>query len=575
MMTAKKPSKIRKQKKTTKQISPIVTDQISAKRKAQKSGEQFRELADTLPHMVWTIEPDGRISYINKRWAQWTGFTIEEINKGKWSEVYHPDDLPKLAKEWENAFKSKKAFTWEYRIKNPGGGYSWFMGATLPIKDKKGKISRWIGTATNIDEKKQSEGNLAFLSEASKILSSSLDYKKTLNAVAKLAVPHIADWCAVELLGDNGQLQLVSVTHKDPAKVKWAKQLRKTNPPDMNAPTGLPNVLRTGKSELYPKITDELLVQSAKNKKELELLRKLNLTSVMIVPIRLGNKIIGGISFVTTETGRQYTKSDVAMAEELATRSGLAIESARLYKEMQKAVSLRDDFISIASHELKTPLTSLKMYTQLLSRQFTSKANGEAKNFFRKMDDQLNELTGLINDLLDISKIQHGKLEFKMENIDINELIKDTFEALYSTTKKFNIIIQGQVDRNVYGDRYRIFQVLTNLLTNAIKYSPKADKIVVRLESTKDKAIVSVQDFGIGIGKEDQGKIFDQFYRVTNPEEKITPGLGMGLYITNEIVRRHGGKLQVISEKGKGSTFSFTLPYGRIKAQKAPKFSQN
>lgn len=191
----------------------------------------------------------------------------------------------------------------------------------------------------DITARRNSERNFQFLAEASRILSSSLDYQTTHNNVAKLAVPEIADWCAIDILNEKG-MQLVAVAHKDPKKIKWAKELRKVNPVDMNAPTGLPNVIRTGKSEIYPTITDELLVKASRSKKELQLLRSLGFTSAMIVPLYNEKKCVGGITFVTTETRKHYTQDDLIMAEELANRASIALENAGLYKASQDAITL-------------------------------------------------------------------------------------------------------------------------------------------------------------------------------------------------------------------------------------------
>ncbi len=415
-----------------------------------------------------------------------------------------------------------------------------------------------------IAERKQIEQNLFFLAQASKILASSLDYQTTLANIAQLAVPHIADWCSVDMRTADG-IQQLAITHVDPEKVQWAKELNQKNPLDPNAPTGVPNVLRTGQPEFYPDISEELLMAAAHNEEELALIRKIGFTSAMIVPLLVQGKAIGAISFVSTESGRHYTQVDLTMAEELASRAALAIENAHLYSQAQEAIKIRDDFISIASHELKTPITSLKMYTQVLQKQVAKMGEEAMGRSLAKMDSQLNKLTALIGDLLNVSKIERGQLEFQEEQFDLNELVKETVEQAQLSTKKHTIDIEGSITQSVWGDKDRIGQVLTNLLSNAIKYSPQADRVIVRLLSRNDCAVVSIHDFGIGIDKQEQNKIFDRFYRVSDPEEKTYPGLGIGLYLSHEIIQRHGGKLTVTSEKGKGSIFRFTLPYQRNK----------
>lgn len=416
-----------------------------------------------------------------------------------------------------------------------------------------------------IAERKQIEQNLRFLSEASKLLASSLDYHTTLTHVTYLAVPHIADWCSVDMRTDEG-IQQLAVAHVDPEKVQWAKELNRKNPPDPHARTGLPNVLRTGRAEFYPEISDALLVASARNEEHLALARAIGFSSVMIVPLLIQNEAIGAITFVTAESGRHYTQADLSMAEELASRAALAIQNARLYSEAQKAIGIRDDFISIASHELRTPITSLKMYTQVLQKQLSKKGETSFNHSLSRMDAQLNKLTGLISDLLNISKIELGRLEFQEEWFNLDEVVKEACEAVQQIATKHTIHIEGSIVQPVWGDKDRIGQVVTNLLTNAIKYSPQAQKVVVRLQAEPDNALVSVQDFGIGIDSEHLNKIFTRFYRVSDPEEKTFPGLGIGLYLSYEIIKRHHGSVMVASKKGKGSVFSFSLPYKLLMA---------
>ena len=405
-----------------------------------------------------------------------------------------------------------------------------------------------------------SNENLRFLTEASNTLSSSLDYQTTLHQVARLAVPRIADWCIIDRYED-GKFRHVAVAHKDPKKVKWAREMRKKYPPDPNAPYGLYKVVRTGKSEFYPHISDEMLVKVAKDKEHLKLLRNVGFTSAMIAPIFVGKKCIGTTTFVSAKTERVYTQEDLVMAEELAQRAGVAIENALLYEEARRAIAVRDDFISIASHELKTPLTSLKIFLQVIQKQLARKGEEAMAKNLGKIDQEVNKLNLLVGDLLNISRLQHGRLEFTMEKIDLDALVRETVKVIQPTTKKHAIHIEGKIGQMITGDIERIKQVIINLLTNAIKYSPQADKILVKLTPQKDAAMVSIRDFGIGIDKEHQSKIFNLFYRAEGKQERTYPGMGIGLYISREIIKRHGGIMTVESEKGKGSEFSFTLPY--------------
>ncbi|MDN3579273.1 PAS domain S-box protein [Mucilaginibacter flavus] len=220
----------------------------------------------------------------------------------------------------------------------------------------------------------------------------------------------------------------------------------------------------------------------------------------------------------------------------------------------------KDEFIGIASHELKTPVTSIKAYTQVLERILAKKGDTQEAGMIRKMDAQLNRLTSLIADLLDVTKINSGRLQFNYTTFDFNALIAEVAEDLQRTTQKHTLIQNMQQTGQVYADRERISQVLVNLISNAIKYSPHSADIIIDTKLNNNEVLVSVQDFGIGISKAKQQKVFEQFYRVSGAKQHTFPGLGLGLYISSEIIKREGGRIWVDSEEGKGSIFYFALP---------------
>lgn len=227
----------------------------------------------------------------------------------------------------------------------------------------------------------------------------------------------------------------------------------------------------------------------------------------------------------------------------------------------RKEVELRkDDFVNMASHELKTPLTSMKLYLEILGKQVIQQKNPKSIRLIEHIHYQTERLQDIVRDLLDVSRIKTGKLTFSLEDFSIDEVVRETIDAVQQTTK--NTIIYKEKQRNhiVHADRFRIYQVLTNLLTNASKYSPDPTPIYVTLKKSQGKIQISIKDLGIGVAKSHHKKIFERLYQVTDLKEKTFPGLGIGLYISKEIIRRHKGKIWVESERGKGSTFYFTLP---------------
>lgn len=234
--------------------------------------------------------------------------------------------------------------------------------------------------------------------------------------------------------------------------------------------------------------------------------------------------------------------------------------SDRLKLEQQK-----DEFIAIASHELKTPITTLKAFVQILQKQLAEDPNRENLTFLKKMDDQLERLAALVKELLDVSRIESGIIPLHNGHFDFDQMVMGVIGDLQRISHRHHLIIRGSTGKKIWGDKNRLTQVITNLILNASKYSPTADKIIIHLLSNRHNVIVKVRDFGIGIAKEDQAKIFNRFFRVKGASGERFPGLGLGLYISTEIIRSHGGKIWVKSTPGKGSTFFFSLP---IKMQK-------
>jgi PAS domain S-box-containing protein len=268
-----------------------------------------------------------------------------------------------------------------------------------------------------------------------------------------------------------------------------------------------------------------------------------------------------------TLTGRSGTLPVLLSLNNMETDGGesisIVISDLSFQKEAQaqkKAIEQKDEFISIASHELKTPVTSIKGYIQLLRHDFQQEGNSRAESMLAKADLQVNKLSSLINELLDVKKIETGQLQFHEALFDLNELVEEITEESSRIINRHTIRCDLHGKCEIYGDRNKIAQVITNLLDNASKYSPPATDINVKVSVVSDKARCTVQDHGMGIPKDQQSKVFERFYRVSGESENTYAGLGLGLYISSEIIKRHKGCMGVESELGKGSTFYFELP---------------
>lgn len=309
--------------------------------------QRYRNLADAIPLIVWTAQPNGAVDYFNQWWFEYTGKSFEQTKGWGWQSVIHPDDRQRCLEDWRSVIQTGEGCGFEYRLQQADGIYRWHLGRAVPMRNENDEIVCWVGTATDINTQKQFQQTEHFLARASQELASSLDYQTLLQRVAALAVPEIADWCAVDVweedvVGPNS-INRLAVAHVDAGKIEWAKELQRRYPHDLNAKYGVGNVLRTGQSELYEEIPDSLLVETARDREHLEILRNIGFSSAMVVPMRVRGQTLGVITFVCSESGRKYSKSDLGLAEDLACRGALAIENARLYGEsQQKEAALRE-----------------------------------------------------------------------------------------------------------------------------------------------------------------------------------------------------------------------------------------
>jgi signal transduction histidine kinase len=234
---------------------------------------------------------------------------------------------------------------------------------------------------------------------------------------------------------------------------------------------------------------------------------------------------------------------------------------ARRYAEQQARI--RDHFIFVASHELKSPITSQKAYIQLLKRSFEKKKSSQEFGYLTKLEAQTDKLTSFVNDLLDVSKMSSRKLQYNFAPFIMQECVEEAIDSMRNLLATHKVILKGVSNRELYGDKDRVYQVLTNLLSNAIKYSPDGSRIIMSLSENRKGVTVSVKDFGIGIKDDHQKKIFNRFFRVSGNDESYFKGLGLGLYLSSQIIKKHKGKIWVESKEGKGSTFYFTIPFRR------------
>jgi signal transduction histidine kinase len=411
------------------------------------------------------------------------------------------------------------------------------------------------------EEAQAAERRASFLAHAGNMLAESLDLASTLKKVAEVSLPAFADWCVVDLMDDDGTIRRVTVETNDPNRREIARQMQAAAPRPEDK-FGVTTVLRSGKPLMASHIDPEAIEANVTDPPRLEVVRQIGIQAAMIVPMVVRGRSLGALTFIRTRTA-SYSPEDLRLAEELCFRVGAAVDNAILYRRACEAAEAREEFLSIASHELKTPITSLLLQLELLTKLVANRPSGEpaglelARSVAEQGREQCLRLHALIDDLLDVTRVAR-RIELEREAVAMDELVRGVLARFRTQLAEAGctldtrlVPVQGEWDRS------RLEQVVTNLLSNAVKYG-RGTRIEVAVEDHGDAAAVSVRDHGIGIPKEMRERIFDRFTRaVKNREFK---GLGLGLYIVKHIVDAHGGQIAVQSDPGQGSCFVVTLP---------------
>jgi PAS domain S-box-containing protein len=402
----------------------------------------------------------------------------------------------------------------------------------------------------------------AFLAEAGRVLSSSLDYESTLRSVARLSVPRIADWCAVDIVGEGGALQRIAVAHVDPQKVEFARMLQERYPADPKAPGGVHEVIRTGKAAYIARIPPALLEASAQDDDHLRIIRELNLTSYMCLPLTMQGKAIGAITFVSAESGRQYSEDDVRFAHELAARASLAIENARAYERANEASRLKDEFLATLSHELRTPLNAVLGYARMMRTQTLSPE--KASGAWDVVERNATSLKQIIEDVLDVSRIVAGRLRLNVEPVDLPGILRDATATVMPAADARGVRVETLIEpltAPVSGDADRLQQIVWNLLSNAIKFTPRGGKVQLRLSRVNSHVEVTVSDTGRGIAPDFLPFVFERFRQADATFTREHGGLGLGLAIAKQLAELHGGTITASSDGlDQGATFTVRLP---------------
>lgn len=491
----------------------------------------------------------------------------------------------------------------------------------MPFKDAKGTITKWYGTCTDIDDQKHIASQQTFLATISKELVSSLDATKMLKKLTKLSVPEVSDWCSVDLYSEERGFEQVSVSHADPKKLSEAIEYRRRNPLHIDDDTAIPRMMRTGNPEFYPKITDDMIRQHVTDPDAQKFMLSINFRSMMVLPLYKGKKIIGGLSFVSSNSGRHFSESDFQMAAELANRVSLSLTNTGLYteslnelklrKELEKELrreqqrlesrvkerttqlqltnrGLRDeierrqsverelneygselarsnkeleDFAYVASHDLQEPLRKIQAFGNLMLSEYGDSLGLEGADYLKRMHSAANRMSTLIDDLLTFSRV--ARTEPRRQPVDLAMTLQDVTSDLETRIADTKATVKVGKMPTVMADPTHMRQLFQNLIGNAIKFHRPGTPPVVTIHSKVKRGgyEMTVTDNGIGFDEKYLDRIFSVFQRLH--ERANYEGTGIGLAVCRKIVERYGGTITAESTKGAGSKFIIWLPAKR------------
>jgi signal transduction histidine kinase len=442
-----------------------------------------------------------------------------------------------------------------------------------------------------------------FLADASRLLADSLDYENTLVTVAGMALPYLGSWCIVDVLEPDGSMRRLGIVHPDPLKEERARRLEDGWPPGRDDPIGLPSVIRSRATELIPSVSDEMLVEFAFSEENLQDLRALGIGSVVVVPLIARGNVLGAITFVSADVGHQYTERDVELAEDLAARCSISLDNARLFRDLQTArkdaaqlneqlvlssirqQELADEaqdankaksrFLATMSHEIRTPINAIVGYTDLLEMDVAGPTTARQKDFLARMKASSHHLIRLIDDILDLARVESGRMTLNIETFSVQETIVAALALVEPQARAAGVGLTSScaAESTFYmGDEDRVRQILVILLSNAVKFTDRGGSVTVscgtsltpdaeaKLVGDGPWTFMRVADTGMGISPTEAETVFQPFVQADPGNTRKQGGAGLGLSIGLELARRMGGDLTLRSASGAGSCFTLWLP---------------
>ena len=566
-------------------ILSVVND-VTARKQAEEalreSEARFRATFEQAAVGVAQVSPAGHYLRVNQRLCEITGYRRDSLLQKTHQVVTHPDDMALNLRQVNRLLAGEVAsYTVEARYLCQDGSFLWVNLTESVVRDELGVVRYRVAVIEDISARKAAEARLHFLAETSAVLASSLEYAATLQRVAALMVPQLADLCTVELLDADGLITPVAMAHVNPAKLTWIQQLRDRYLPQLADTYGIGQVLRTGRSASYPTILEEGVLAVAPAEDYKTSLQQMGFKSVLIVPLPVRDQILGALILAWSDTDRQYDQAELYLAEEVAKRAALAVDNARLYQAARKAesdlrllnenleqrVTVRtaelqrsnrelDQFAYIASHDLKAPLRAIDQLAIWITQDAAELLPTASQVHLAKLRGRIQRMEGLLNDLLAYSRA--GRQRHPVEAIDTGALVRNVIELL-APPAGFTVRLAEPFPALIT-EPVPLETIFRNLIGNAIKHHDRPDAGQVVIAATEQAALITftVTDNGPGIEPQYHERIF-QIFQTLKPRDQVE-GSGMGLAIVKKLVEGYGGVVQLESSVGQGATFRFTWP---------------
>ncbi len=546
--------------------SPLrASEQQLAEQAVRQREENYRALFDVNPIPMWLRDPETlAFLAVNDAAVRQYGHSREEFLQMTVRDILAPEELAALADfHWDSSGGIEPWNAGLRRHRRKDGSFLWVevTGRDVIIG---GRQLRLI-LANDVTERKRVDDEHRFLAEASAILGSSLDSETTLASLARRAVPELGDWCVIDVVDRQGTPVRVATAAAD----QTDDEVLGRYPPNPNSPHGVYKVLRTGASELVPEVSEEMVERVAWDADHARTLRDF-VRSYLCVPLRAGNRVLGAMTLVSTSTNHRYGEKDLALAEEVARRAGLAVENARLYAEMRDASAQKSRFLSAVSHDLRTPANAITLLSSLIRKETEHLAPGEASRLVersRRLEHAASSFADLLSDLLEIGSFDSGQKRLREEDFPLSDVVEETLETCAAAAREKGLRLRVRWDvppPGIRGDRTEFGRVLMNLVSNAVKFTQRGFVKIEVCREADGSLQIGVRDTGPGIPPEHISSVFSEFFQLQNDERDRSKGSGLGLAISRRIMLALGGSLRVESQVGVGSLFTATLPASRV-----------